>query len=325
MKTITPLAISALLVVLGTSPAEPAPPQQEFVGPSFALELDGILVGLLESVDGGSIQAELLTGPGSNSCSTRKRVGPPQFGEITIQFGFSMNSSVYSWISSFLNCNSQRKNGAIIGADFDHHARTRREFSNALITEVSFPSCDAAAKDLGFITLKIRPETISYKPGDGSVVVFDIPPAKKNWKFQRSNYRLTIDGVDAAQVAKIEALTLKQKVVEDPSGNPREGNLRLGRLEVSDLVVTVPDSRAQDFSDWFKSFVLDGMNDESKEKNGSLVFLSTDGQDTLVTLQFTKLVIYRFDPPKFSTGSDALLSDTFGLAIEALASQFPGP
>ena len=65
-------------------------------------------------------------------------------------------------------------------------------------------------------------------------------------KWLPSNFRLKIDGLDNAcpQVNKIEAITIKQKVVEDPGRRAARLPEGAGELEYPNLVITFAESHA---------------------------------------------------------------------------------
>ncbi len=316
MKTFSGAALAILVLVLGTTQAQNAPPQGAFEASHFALELDGTVVGFLRSISGGEITAPPTYQMGQNSCTWHKIPGPAKYGEVTLQFGPSMNPVVYSWISSFMSCEHPRRNGAIVVADFHHRERSRREFTNALITEVTLPPCDPSSRDAASMTVKFKPEYIRDVKGDGKAVTPDL--SKRQKAFHPANFRLTIEGVDTTHVAKVEELTLKQKVVENPIGENRDPGQQVGPLEIPDLVVSVPDAHAESFFDWFKSFVINGNNDESKHKNGSLVYLSPNLQDSLLTLNLKRMGIYSMEPGKYDVSAEGVHLVKFRIAIECM-------
>ena len=92
------------------------------------------------------------------------------------------------------------------------------------------------------------------------------------------NFRLKLDGLDTAcaRVNKIEALTIKQKVVEDPVGEHRDYQKVPASIEYPNLVVTFSEAFADDVYKWHEDFVINGNNAQDKEKGGSLEFLSPD-------------------------------------------------
>ena len=70
----------------------------------------------------------------------------------------------------------QRKNGAVIAYDFNYKEQARREFFDAIITEIGLPRLDGASKDAVAFILKFRPKKMrgsgligaSGKPSQGT-------------------------------------------------------------------------------------------------------------------------------------------------------------
>ncbi len=80
----------------------------------------------------------------------------------------SMGQPLVDWINASFRGEHMRKAGALIAADADGNARTRRDFMEALITEVGFPACDAAAKDSGVLQPRFKPENVTLADSDGA-------------------------------------------------------------------------------------------------------------------------------------------------------------
>ena len=146
------------------------------------------------------------------------------------------------------------------------------------------------------MTVKIAPEFTRVKKGSGQAVALPILPAvQKRWL--ASNFRLKIDGLDETcqHVNKIEALVIKQKVLEFHEGESRDTQLIPTTLEYPNLVITFPETHAQPVQDWFDSFVLNGENGQDREKGGTLEYLTLDLKSDLGALQFFHLGIFRLD------------------------------
>jgi hypothetical protein len=99
-------------------------------------------------------------------------------------------------------------------------------------------------------------------------------------KWIPANSRLKIDNVDCTGMAKIEALTIKQKPTSSQDSTGRGKVIDLGQVEFPDLVLSALESRAGDFYDWFQSFVIDGKNSDEGEKTETLQYLSADLKTT---------------------------------------------
>src|SRR3954451_16659309 len=99
-------------------------------------------------------------------------------------------------ITDTLPGKSARKDGAIVAADFDFKAVSRAEFFTALLTEVTFPSLDAAAKDPAYMTLKFAPEHTTVKAAGGQL---ESPPRARS----KTAFVFDADGLDGSAVTKI--------------------------------------------------------------------------------------------------------------------------
>src|SRR5258706_5485590 len=104
----------------------------------FALELDGIDIGLFRSIEGGSIKSDVLTYQNGANYDRWRQLGKPKFEDIKIQIGASMSEGCAAWIAEFFASSGARRNGAIVAGDFNYSERARREFKEALIKEFVF-------------------------------------------------------------------------------------------------------------------------------------------------------------------------------------------
>src|SRR4029079_16771866 len=151
-----------------------------------------------------------------------------KFEDIHLQIGLAMGQQIYDWITASWAKNYQRKNGAIIAADFDYQKKARREFHDALITEVKIPALDAASKEPGYLDVTLTPEDTQTK-GDAGTIQPASNTKQKLWT--TANFRLEIDGVDCTKVNKIDSCTVKQQIIEFQDGQERIPIKVPGRLE----------------------------------------------------------------------------------------------
>lgn len=280
-----------LLVGLGQSPSN----KRSYVAGRFALSLDDSPeVDFLRSVEGGAAVGNVVAETEPDSV-LRKHIAGVKYEDITMTVGASMSRAFHEWLSASMSGKALRKSGAIIAADYDYTEKSRREFKEALITEVGFPALDASSKDACFMTITILPESTQESPGTGKKID---PKVQKKWL--PANFRLKIDGLDAAmtRVNKIDSFTLKQKV--SPTGGTRP------ILEASDLRITCPELHAKPLYDWHEDFVIKGNNGSDKELSGSLEYLGTDLQEVLFTIKFQNLGIFKVSPDKVEAGSENL-------------------
>lgn len=104
---------------------------RSYVAGNFFLTLDGADIGFIKAIDGGYIRADVIDQTFGTSSFTKKHIGSPKYEEFSIQFGFAMNKAIYDWISASWKMDYTPHDGSIIAADFEHVARSAREFKNA--------------------------------------------------------------------------------------------------------------------------------------------------------------------------------------------------
>jgi phage tail-like protein len=277
---------------------------RSYVAGNFFFQMDGVKCGFIKSMDGGAITAEVINEAAGPNYYVKKHIGTPKYEDFTMQIGFSMSKAVYDWIAASWAMNYQRKNGAIVACDYKLDAKSQREFFNALITETGIPACDGASKEPAYLTLKLAPEYTRNTKASGKASGEYGKNEQKLWLPQ--NFRLTIDGLDCSKVAKLDAFTVKQTAVTDDIGDARDYLKEPGKLEFPNLKVTMSEVAAQTWYDWHEDFVIKGNNDEGREKNGVLEFLSPNRQDVIFTVKFFNLGIFKISTDKSEANADAI-------------------
>lgn len=270
----------------------------------FALQLDGAFAGWLSSAEGGYAYGEVVTEKFGADGITRKHIGAVKYEDITVTCGTGMSKAFYDWIKASLEYKYQRKDGAIVTADFKYESLTTLKFFNALLTEVTLPALDASSKDAAKMTLKFSPEYTQMNKASGKISGEVAPKNQKSWL--PSNFRLRIDGLDEAcqKVNKIEALTIKQKVTENAVGEIRDYEREPGKLEFPDLKITLSEQFSSEVHKWHEDFVIKGNNGQDSERGGTLEYLTPDNANTLFTLTFKNLGIFKLTPDKAEAPSE---------------------
>jgi hypothetical protein len=283
-----------------------APPiTRSYVAGKFALEIDGNVVGFVNAVEGGLAFGDVVKEAESEDFFFKKHLGNPGFRDIRLEVGADMDKSFYNWIVQALQGQHVSLSGAILGADYNFNVISRLEFQRALITEVTFPALDATSKDTARLSIVLSPEqTVLNRKASGKL---SVTSAKTQKKWLTSNFRLSIDGLDTTRVTKIDALTIKL-----PRSVP--GNVECSscdnlpppqKVDFPHVVVTtgVP---AESFYDWFQGFVIEGNNDDSKEKGGALEYLASDLKTVLFTIKLRNLGIFELMPVMADAGGISL-------------------
>ena len=309
--------LAAVDAVGGPRGAAPTPEaavgagQRGFVGGRVALELEGAIAGFIHSTEGGDATADVVE-EADESCAPRKHLGNVRYEEIQISCGTGMSAAFYQWLQSVPSCDFTRKSGAILAADFNFKEIARLAFTNALITEFGMPALDAASKDPALMTVRFAPDSTQRQKGSGQTITPCGTVKQKKWL--ASNFRLTIDGLDCKKVNAVDAITIKQAAPQ------RER----GRLEIPNLVVTLAESGAQSFFDWHQDFVINGNNGSENEKNGMLEYLTPNLAETLFTITFQHLGIFKLAPEKVEAGSENIRRIKAEMYCQQMAFKF-GP
>jgi phage tail-like protein len=316
------LLASFVLVLLPLLMGAAGPDARGYPTEKYALEIDGVLMGWVDSVSGGNAVADVVTEkPGSDSVQ-RKHIGNVKYEEITVTVGADMSKQFYQWIQNSFDRKYTRKSGSIIAADYNYKETSRLSFTNAMITEVSMPALDAASKDAAKMTIKFMPEVTQRKKGSGNTV--NLARDQKMWL--PANFRLRIDGLDEAtsRVNKIEAITIKQTVVAPAVGDTRDYQQEATMVEVPNLVITLDEPDAWSLYDWQDDFVIKGNNGQEKEKGGTLEYLAPDLKETLFTLKFGHLGIFKIAPDKMEAGSESIRRVKAEMYCEEVRFNFQG-
>jgi phage tail-like protein len=279
-----------------------------YVAGKYGIELDGIMAGWIWSAEGGHATSDVVVEKLGPDHIQKKHIAGVKYEDITVQCGTGMSKAFYQWMKDSFDHKYTRKNGAIIAADYNYAEHSRLTFYNALITEIGFPALDASSKDAAKMSIKFGPEYTRTQTTTGGASVsgkYSID-AKVQKKWLPANFRLRIDGLDDScqRVNKIEAITVKQKVVENPIGELRDYEKEPAVLEIPNLVITFPESHSKGFYDWHEDFVIKGNNGDDKEKGGTLEFLTPNLQEVLFTLTFQHLGIFKLTPEKVESGSE---------------------
>lgn len=266
-----------------------------YVASHFALELDTNPSEFVQDVQGGGLKADVIEFQQGNSSFIQKQLGSVAFDDIDVQIGVPQATPLLDWIAATWSKNYQRKNGAVVATDFNYEKKARREFFNALISDVTIPTLDGSSKDAGYLTVTIAPEQIAHKTDSGKLQ--SATSKQKLWL--TANFRLELDGLDTTKVSKIDSFTVKQQIIEFREGEQRIPQRLPGKLEFPNLVVTFASASGPSWLSWFEDFVVKGNNGDDKEKSGRIVFLAPNLKDELGSIDLFHVGIYQLDDGVF--------------------------
>jgi hypothetical protein len=277
----------------------------------YALGLDGQIAGLITSLDSGFISGQVSEQPLPQSPNSKKHLSTIVYEDIAIQCGNTMSPAFYLWIQQTLAGQAPRRNGGILTTNLGNQIIDRKDFSDAVVTEVAFPALDRSANTSVSLGVKITPTQLSYQSGGGQMA---LPTKGKPVAWLASNFRITIDGLEqaCAHVVRVESLVWKQPISQgqiDTQRSKRSKQSTLGHIQTPNLILTVPQAQAGPFTQWFYQFVIQGQASDSAERSGTLEFLASDLQTILFILNFGNLGIFRMSPvPQSQNGPMPLVT-----------------
>ena len=301
----------------------PQEQRKTYTGGRFAFEFDDqASAGFVSGIDGAHFKAEPISYQQGADQYVTKYTGRAKYDDITINVGAAMSPPFWKWVSSSLDNKPQRRNGALVAYDFDFCERSRRTFYSGLIAEVGFPALDASSKSAATLSIKITPERVEYKKGDGHKLsggqAQDQMTKQKMWL--TSNFRFSLDrfkGSDAMSSVKVEAFTVKQNVIDNPVGTEKYSRKEVGRLELPQIVVTFPEHQMEDWMKWWDDSVAGG-NRKDQYTNGIITYYANDRNTELMHVEVSGVSLVSVELDKYEAHKEAIATAKATLNIEGL-------
>jgi hypothetical protein len=238
-------------------------------------------------VTGGGISAEVINEPAGPSYFVKKHVGQPKYENLSFSVGSQMGKKLGDWISASWNMSYARKDITVAAP-----GRTLA-LNQTLLAAVTVPALDKASKDEAKLRITVAPESIREQAAAGGSAPDDL---RQIWF--ASGFRIRLSGIPESvtdAVSRIEPFTVKQSTVTDDIGDARDSLKEPGKLEFPNLIVTIPAASAAAFKAWHQEFVVRGVNDETKERSGSIDLIRADGK-AMYTIGLSNVGIFGLTP-----------------------------
>lgn len=293
----------------------------------FALELDGKKdsIGVIRSVDGGWAKSEIMTYQHGDSLEFWKQIGKPKYEDLKVEFGMSFSDEFYDWIKSFFTGNVLRKTGAIVAADFYYKERSRREFENAMISEITMPGLNGGDKNAIYMQATIVPETLRFvKPGGGTLPANKVGQFKqKLWSAANFSFELGGGLAEACRYCtRIDSFTIKQQTHEYHSGEQREPIRVPGILEFPNITFYVPEANVQPFIDRYNKYGMQGELQTSRLTGQ--IEIRDNKKSALCTITLQGVEIASISSDKGESGSDKIKESKIEISVESLEFKYVG-
>jgi hypothetical protein len=263
--------------------------------------LDSQLAGEVNHFEGGFPYADVEKT--ASGAIYDKRPSNVKYADIQLEIKINMSKAVVQWLRDSFGNGEIRRNGSIIklgyasgpgGGEFEVY---RLNFYNAFISEAVFP--DMGQNGQGMIKLVVVPESTRR---DASKTNTQLDGLRAMTASQRNSaggldtgdFDTVFDGlsrIDPSKIRLISGLKLRREYTEDGNGNKVPGS-----VEVSNLAVTLKDSTALPFYDWFNDSVL---SNRINERNVTITCKTSkpDGRKfTAATLGLERVGILKIEP-----------------------------
>ena len=291
----------------------------------FALELDGKdEIGLFRSIEGGSVRNDVMTYQNGATYDRWRQLGKPKFEDIKLQVGMAMSKPFYEWIKNFFDGIPDRKNGAIVAADFHYEERARREFTDAIIHELTFPKLEGGDVNAAYMSIALAVEGLVFKKCDRGRKL-SIPTGFDEQKLWTAcNFRFRIDGLPVecfTRVAKIDSFTVKQNVLEYHSGGRRTPSKTPSQIDFPTITFYVPEADAQPLMDHYTKRGVDGGVRPAETLTGMIQTMDNEYND-LFTLSFAGADIANIQPDKSDAASEEFKMVKVDLYTESMKFEY---
>jgi phage tail-like protein len=294
----------------------------------FALELHGVDadLGLFRSIEGGGLKCDVMTYQNGGTYDRWRQLAKPKFDNIKLQLGMGMSEPFYKWIEEFFSGKGTRKNGTIVAADFYYNERARREFSEAMIAELTFPALSGQDKNSAYMSVALAVEDILFKKGDGNPLKMNKGiGTQKDWK--ANNFTFSIDGFakECSRVTKVESFTVKQNIIEYASGGRRSVAKVASAIDFPPISFSMPEADAQPLLEHFKRRGVDG--EVPGRLHGQID--TFDNQDpaqrqSTFRIQFFGADITNAQPDKSDSTTEEIKQIKFDLYVERMSFEYVG-
>jgi hypothetical protein len=263
------------------------------------LLVDGVGCGPVLSVQGGWGLADVVEEP--SPTGVNKRPGPPRWEELELQLALRVPAPLANWVAAAWRGEVQAKNVAIqaMFQTMDSHWSVlhQREFRNVLLTEATISTLSHAPYQPGVLTLRLLPQDARTTSAFTGVVRTTtstlIPPPPRPMLVYPN---LLLPGLDTSKVWRVEALTVRQAFGSAIPPSPGSGVwLEPGPLSFPNLTVELHEVAAGDWQQWFENFVVQGHNDATNEKTGTLRIVDERGR--LVEIGLSNVGIFQLTGP----------------------------
>jgi hypothetical protein len=278
---------------------------RSYVSGSWSLELDGQNVGVLKSLEGCHLEANVAAEAGGG-----KLAGAPRFTPCRLRFGLGMGKPLYTWISDVLGGKTVGARAVtLVQTDGTGKVATALNLQGAQITSFSVPALDAAAKEPGYFELKIEADTVEKGSSGGAAAT----TSAKAKLLMPAYFSVKIGGLDTTKIAKVSSWSFQR--------SRATGDTKLGQPELGNFELETSESSSSTFQAALEDLAVKG---NATEWPGSIELLDATLKSVLFKVDFTGVGMYAGDLYGAAEAADALPRRAYSFYVESAKLDFAG-
>lgn len=307
--------------------------QNHFSTGHFKLLIDGKPVtSFIKSVEGGLINAQSVEEPVGQFNLRGRHLGTREVEPIQIEFGMSGAKWALDLVDDFIHKRKHhRLSGEIYHADANMVSQYMFTFSDAVITELTLPKLDAQGKDTLMCKIKLQPQDVTFKLGDGRKLNPDPLGRQKAW--HTTNFRVTLDNVgELTYVSSVEAMTIKLGHKPMQLGNHFRPDIVPTKVDIPKLSIVQPLIRSKALIDWYDKAVANQLKSGTAdpdhlgtkkgsggyETSGSIEFLDPTLKQVLYTVDMFGIGMEKFSIPKSEANASGTKNAKFDFYVTSM-------
>lgn len=210
----------------------------------------------------------------------------------TLTFVPTPGAPVGAWISETLAGTAKPRRFELVTLDYSYHVTSTEQFQNTTLSEIVFPTLEAASKDALYLKIKTAPTASSTKPGDNSA--YPGAAGVKVKHLMSATFKVTIDSVATQYVSKVDAITATVPTLA-PKPGVKEAVVAPAKVTLSPLAFTVATAHVATWQQWLAA---------PTPKAVSIAWLNPD-MTTACTLTFEGVVPSKIETVQ-TAGADTI-------------------
>lgn len=264
----------------------------------YALFVDGVFAGMLQSFDGCAIEAPTINQAIGPDGITHKHLGPPLPSTCSFEVGLRPDTVVSSWINLSLISSSMRTLGFLKLPVLPATSSQRVDVFSATITRVALQAIDRTSGGPAFLRVDVvgAPVRLTTVTDFSAVTDFSVHP------IDAATMQFALSGLSLPGPSRVEGLGF----VVPTAVAPVVADIRV-------LVDQTDTANRAALDAWGNSFIVQGNSGDASERTGTLTL--TDGAALTWTVTLSQVGINSFKlAPVTGRQTYGLYFDTFTIA-----------